>query len=215
MAKTNRTLACNRQNVNRCVTNEMAPLQCSNDWLVSSWHTQPVNLKRRAIRAAVVVSMASMFAFAQGAKTTGTVAPNLVEFRIPLEQPAGATWTWNRGETPDNDGEYTWQVAVPNAEGRYAFGFYLYKMPGSKPAHGDLQALLKAGQASVFKEDATGRGTLMPNAAIGVSAENDEIILRMTDAELIGTIFAAHPESATINTRGVGAKFEVVKIEYR
>jgi len=124
-------------------------------------------------------------------------------------------WNWNRAETPDNEGEYIWQVAVPSAAGRYTFGFYLYKLPGSRPAHGDLQALLKAGQASVFKEDASGRSTLMQRALVAVSTEDDDIVIRITDAELIHTIFAGHPETATINTRALGANFATVKIEYR
>ncbi|WP_348264501.1 hypothetical protein P8935_08190 [Telmatobacter sp. DSM 110680] len=152
--------------------------------------------------------------FAQEAKTVGTVSPNLVEFRIPLEQPANATWDWNRAETPDNDGEYTWQVAVSNGSSRYAFGFYLYKLPGSKPAHGDLHALFKAGQASVFKENTEGSGDMVQNAKVSVSTENDRIVLRIADAGLIHTIFAGRPESATVNTRAIGSNFEVVKIEY-
>ena len=167
-----------------------------------------------AIGATLAAFLGPMLSFAQNAKSVGIVAPNLVEFRIPLEQPAGATWNWNRTETPDNEGEYTWQVAVPSADGRYAFGFYLYKLPGSKPAHGDLQALLKAGQMSAFKEDSTGRGTSM-ESAIGVSPENDMIVIRMTDAKLIQTIFANHPETVTINTRALGANFETVTVEYR
>lgn len=153
---------------------------------------------------------------AQDAKATGKVAPNLVEFRIPLEQPASATWNWNRADTPDNEGEYIWQVAVPSGGGgRYAFGFYLYKLPGSRPAHGDFQALLKAGQASVFKEDADGRGTLIQHSAITASAENNWIVIRITDALLIRTVFGSRPETVTMNTRAIGADFATVKIEYR
>ena len=152
--------------------------------------------------------------FAQEAKTIGTVTPSLVEFRIPLEQPVKANWKWNRAETPDNGGEYTWQVAVPNGNGRYTFGFYLYKFPGSKPEHGDLHALFKAGQVSVFKEDAQGSGHIVQNAKVRVSTEDSRIVFRITDAELIHTIFAGHPDSATINTRGISSNFEVVKIEY-
>lgn len=155
-----------------------------------------------------------MLLFAQEAKTIGNVAPNLVEFKIPLEQPASATWNWNRPETLDNGGEYTWQVAVSNSGGRYSFGFYLYKFPGSKPAHGDLQTLFKAGQASVFKEDAQGTGDAIQNAKVSVSTEDGRIVLRITDPGLIHMIFASRPESATINTRAIGSNFEVVKIEY-
>lgn len=153
--------------------------------------------------------------FAQETKTIGAVTPNLAEFRIPLEQPASAKWDWNRAETPDNDDEYTWQVAVPNGSERYSFGFYLYKLPGSKPEHGSLQALFKAGQASVFKEDAQGQGDLVQNAKVSVSTENGRIVLRITDPDLIRTIFGRRPDNATINTRAIGSNFEVVKIEYR
>ena len=174
-----------------------------------------MKLRGIAVQATLVAFLGPVLSFAQNAKTIGFVAPNLVEFRIPLEQPASATWNWNRAETPDNDGEYTWQVAVPNADGRYSFGFYLYKLPGSKSAHGDLQALLKAGQTSVFREDSEGRGNEIQKAFVGVSTENDMIVIRITDAKLIQTIFRGHPETATINTRAIGANFETVKIEYR
>lgn len=145
---------------------------------------------------------------------TGTVTPNLVEFRIPLEQPADATWNWNRAETPENQCEYMWQVAVLNASGRYTFGFYLYKAPGAKPAQGELQALFKAGQASVFKDDARGAGGLIENAQVHVSAEDGRIVLRITDPDVIRTIFGDRPGTVTVNTRAIGANFEVVKVEY-
>ena len=156
-----------------------------------------------------------MFFFAQDSKTTGTVAPNLAEFKIPFEKPADGMWSWNRAETSDNDCEYMWQVAVPSRSGRYSFGFYLYKAPGSKPARGELQDLFKAGQASVFKEDAQGRGDLIDDAKVKVLAENGRIVLRLTDADLIRAIFASHPATVTINTRGIGSNFEIVKIDYR
>ena len=168
-----------------------------------------------AIHATVLAFLSPALSFAQNPKTAGIVAPNLVEFRIPLEQAAGATWNWNRAETPDNDGEYTWQVAVQVSGGRYSFGFYLYKMPGSKPAHGNLNALLKAGQMSVFKEDSAGRGTSIENAHVGVSTENNMIVIRITDGRLIQTIFGSHPETVTINTRSIGAHFETVTVDYR
>lgn len=174
-----------------------------------------MNLQGIAIRATVLAFLSPVLSPAQNAKTVGTVAPNLVEFKIPLEQTADATWNWNRAETHDNDGEYTWQVAVPNTGGRYSFGFYLYKLPGSKPAHGDLSALLKAGQMSVFREDSEGRGNEIQNASVLVSTENDMIVIRITDAKLIQTIFRSHPETVTINTRAIGTNFETVTVEYR
>ena len=108
-----------------------------------------------------------------------------------------------------------WQVAVPNGSGRYSFGFYLYKFPGSKPAHGPLQALLKAGQVSVFKENDESRGDLLQNAKINAAAEDGSVVFRITDAELIRTIFGNRPETVTINTRAIRASFEVVKVQYQ
>jgi hypothetical protein len=166
------------------------------------------------MRGILLVFLGLVPLFAQDAETIGTVEPNLVEFKIPLEQPPSATWNWNRIETPDNGGEYIWQVAVPNGSGRYSFGFYLYKFPGSKPARGPLQALFKAGQASVFKEDDQGRSDLLQNAKVNVSAENGRIVFRITDAELIRTIFGNRPKTVTINTRAIHASFEVVKVQY-
>ena len=49
---------------------------------------------------------------------------------------------------------------------------------------------------------------------MNASTENGRIVLRITDAGLIQTIFADRPENATINTRALGSNFEVVKIEY-
>ncbi|MFN7998766.1 MAG: hypothetical protein U0Q18_34400 [Bryobacteraceae bacterium] len=167
------------------------------------------------MRVIAIVLLSFVRLFAQDAKVIGAVAPNLAEFIIPLEQPASATWNWNRAETPDNGGEYIWQVSVPNSSGRYSFGFYLYKFPGSKPARGSLQGLLKAGQASVFMEDDQGHSDLVQNAKLSVSAEDDRIVLRIRDAEWIRTIFGKRPETATINTRAIGANFEVVKIQYQ
>ena len=163
-----------------------------------------------------VILLLLSVSFAQSAKSTGAVAPNHAEFTIPLEQPANATWFWNRPETPDNGGEYIWQVKAANGTRRFSFGFYKYKFPGSKPAQGVLQTLLKAGQASVFEEDAEGRGgAIVKNAKVEVSTENDRIVLRITDPNLIRVIFGGRPETVTINTRGLGANFEVVTVEYR
>lgn len=174
-----------------------------------------MNPQGKILFSTLILFLSPILLFAQKAKTIAIVTPRLAEFRIPIDRQSGPTWNWNRAETPDNEGEYTWQVAVPAAERRYSFGFYLYKLPGSKPAHGNLQDLLKAGQASVFREDAQGTGTLVQNAAIQVSAEGSWITIRISDGQLIHKIFGSHPESATINTRAIDAGFEVVKIEYR
>ena len=145
------------------------------------------------------------------AKTSVTVTRNLVEVRLPLEQQAGATWKWNRAETPDNGCEYMWQASVANGGAKYSFGFYLYKFPGAIPASGSLAGLIKAGQASVFRES----GDLVQNAVVKVSTEDGHVVLRISDRNLIQVMFGSRPETVTINTRAVGSNFEVVKVEYR
>lgn len=152
---------------------------------------------------------------AQDLKTVGVVTSSMAEFRIPLEQSADSTWKWNRAETADSEGEYIWQVAVPSGDGRYSFGLFLYKYPGSRPASGNLNSLIRAAQASVFKEDAAGQGTAIQRSAVEVSTENDRIVIRIVDPELIHTIFGSHPETATVNARSIASQFEVVKIKYR
>lgn len=152
-----------------------------------------------------------MSIFAHTAKTTATVAPNLVEIRISLEQSASAAWKWNRAETPDNGCEYMWQVSVANGGAKYSFGFYLYKFPGSKPAHGSLQTLIKAGQASVFRDG----GDLVQNAIVKAAIEEGKVVLSIADPNLIRAMFGNRPETVTMNTRAVGSNFEVVKVEYR
>jgi hypothetical protein len=178
-------------------------------------HTAFVDLNGNVLRAVLVLFLSPVFFFAQDTKTTGTVAPNIVEFKIPLEQPADAIWNWNRAEIQDNECEYMWQVAVPGGSGRYTFGFYLYKVPGSTTARGALQDLFNAGQASVFKEDAEDRGDMIDDANVKVSSENGRVVIRLTDANLIRTIFGSHPATVTINTREIGSNFETVKIDYR
>jgi hypothetical protein len=51
------------------------------------------------VRVILPLLLGVFVAFAQSARSTGIVAPNDAEFTIPLEQPANATWFWNRPET--------------------------------------------------------------------------------------------------------------------
>jgi hypothetical protein len=82
-----------------------------------------------------VVALTLVPLFAQSPKSTGTVTPTAAEFKIP-PQPANTVWTWNRADTPDNAGEYSWTVTAKSGTAQYSFGFYLYKLPGSREARG-------------------------------------------------------------------------------
>jgi hypothetical protein len=152
---------------------------------------------------------------AQSPKSTATVTATAAEFKIPLQQHADQVWTWNRADTPDNDNEYSWTVTARTGTAQYSFGFYLYKLPGSQEAHGPLQDLLNAGQNSVFKEDAEGRGELVKDAKVEVTAENGSILVRITNPELIRSIFSDRPRTVAIHARAPAADYEVVPVTYQ
>ena len=138
---------------------------------------------------------------AQSPQSTGTITATVAEFKIPFQPPANDVWTWNHADTPDNAGEYSWTVIAKNGTAQYSFGFYLYKLPGSREARGHIQDLLKAGQASVFKEDAEGRGEILPDAKVAVTVENSAIVVRITNPDLVRLIFRDLPDTAAIHSR--------------
>lgn len=151
----------------------------------------------------------------QSQKSTGMVSATTAEFKIPLQQHADQVWTWNRADTPDNDNEYAWTVTAKRGTAQYSFGFYLYKLPGSRESHGSLQELLKAGQNSVFKEDAEGHGELVTDARVEVAVENGSMLLRITNPELVRRIFGDHPATVAIHARTPAADYEVVPVTYQ
>jgi hypothetical protein len=143
------------------------------------------------------------------------VTSTVAEFKIPFKPPANNVWTWNRADTPDNAGEYSWTVTAKNGTAQYSFGFYFYKLPGSREARGHIQDLLKAGQASVFKDDAEGRGEILPDAKVAVTVENKAIAVRITNPDLVRLIFRDRPDTATIHSRTPAADYQIAWITYR
>ena len=162
-----------------------------------------------------VFALALIPLVAQSPKPTGTVTATAAEFRIPLQQPADGVWIWNRADTRDNEGEYSWTVTAKSGSGQYSFGFYLYKLPGSPEARGQLRDLLKAGQASVFREDAEGRGEMLPEAKVAVRAEGAAIMVRIIDPDLIRMIFRDRPQTVAIHSRTPAADYQIVRVTYR
>ena len=162
---------------------------------------------------AVVLTLVPLLA--QSPQSTGTVTATTAEFKIPFQPPANDVWTWNRADTPDNAAEYSWTVTAKNGTAQYSFGFYLYKLPGSREARGRIQDLLKAGQASVFKEDAEGRGEMLPDARVAITVENEAIVMRIANPDLVRLIFRDRPETAAIHSRSPAADYQIVRIAYR
>ena len=170
---------------------------------------------RMRILQIAVVAIAMVPLFAQSPKSTGTITATSAEFRIPLQRPANDAWTWNRADTPDGDLEYSWTVTAKSGSAQYSFGFYLYKFPGSRESRGQIQDLLKAGQASVFKEDAEGRGEILRDAKVSVTVEKGAIVVRITNSDLVRLIFRDRPETVAIHSRTPAADYQTVRVTYR
>ena len=169
----------------------------------------------RILRVAVVVFMLIPL-FAQSQKSTGTVTASGAEFRIPIQPPANGVWIWNRAETPENAIEYCWTVTVESGAAHYSFGVFLYKFPGSYEERGQIQDLIKAGQASVFKEAAEGQhGEIMPDAKVAVAVEKSAILIRITNSNLIRIIFGDRPKTVAIHSRSPEADYQVVPLTYQ
>jgi hypothetical protein len=156
---------------------------------------------------------------AQSQNPAGTVTAATAEFKIPLQRPANDIWTWNRADTPENANEFLWSVTAKSGTAQYSFGFFLYKSPGSREARGRLNDLLEAGQNSVFKEDAEGRGELLPDAKVEITVENEAnneaILVRITNPELVRLIFRDRPGTVDIHSRTPAANFAIVRVTYR
>jgi hypothetical protein len=166
------------------------------------------------IRQILAIALSLGPLFAQSPQPRGTVTATAAEFKIPFQPPANGVWIWNRADTPDNAGEYSWAVTAKNGTAQYSFGFYLYKLPGSRVTRGNIQDLLKAGQVSVFEEDAEGRGGMLPDAKVEVTVENSTIVVRITNPDLVRLIFRDHPDTAAIHSRTPAADYQVVRITY-
>ena len=173
---------------------------------------EPVGGRPLRILQFAVVALVLAPLFAQPPKSTGTVTATAAEFKIPLQRPTNGVWIWNRADTPDNASEYSWTVTAKNGTAQYSFGFYLYKFPGSREERGQVQDLLKAGQASVFKEDSEGRGEMLPDAKVAVTVEDAAILVRITNPGLVRLIFGGRPETVAIHSRTTTADFEIVRV---
>ena len=106
-------------------------------------------------------------------------------------------------------------MTAKSGSAQYSFGFYLHKYPGSREGRGQIQDLLRAGQASVFKEDSEGRGEMLPDARVAVTVENATIVVRITDPTLVSLIFRERPDTVAIHSRTPAAGYEIAHVNYR
>jgi hypothetical protein len=122
----------------------------------------------RAIILALVGSAAAAIAFGAEPRSTGVVTGLVAEFSIPVAHEG--PWRWARAKTRDNVLEFMWDLSVKSSDGEYQFGFSLFKFPGAAEGAGNLDELLRAGQASLWKIGPDGGCSLVEGAMVSATA---------------------------------------------
>lgn len=158
----------------------------------------------KSIRASLVFTLLFMCATlssysSSGQSTfTGTVSPIEAQFVLAISHRDG--FQWYRKDTRDNAREYRAEVLVHNGDKDYRFGFYLWKFPeNNRPKTGDLAALVKAGQSSLFLIKRGGGGQIVLDAGIRVKAQNDSLIISVEGRKNVERLFSSRPDKVTFN----------------
>jgi hypothetical protein len=162
------------------------------------------------MRACMIILVAAILSLpleARGADPdwTGTVSANAAEFSIPLAGPTNTRWNWYLNATSEDALEYQWGIRVRASDSEYEFGFLLFKFPGSSAATGSLEDLLKAGQATVWKNGSDGSSSAILDARVSVSARDGALLVRITDPAVVHRIFGGHPATARAVSKTPGA----------
>jgi hypothetical protein len=176
-----------------------------------------VTLSRLVLATALLIAPACRTSPSATPASPGTVVrPDLARFEIPLTSGGGESWTWYDANTPDETLEYQWQVRV-RGEPAHAFGYSLFKIPGAAPQRGDFAALLRAGQASVWRSDNDWRRMRATDAKPVVRIEDNRVIIELRDPAVIREVFAARPAEVEIMTQtpSRGPESVFVPVTYR
>ncbi len=169
----------------------------------------------RAIILALAGSAAAAIAFGAELRSTGVVTGLVAEFSIPVAHEG--PWRWARAKTRDNVLEFTWDVSVKGSDGEYQFGFSLFKFPGTAEGAGNLDELLRAGQASLWKMGPDGGGALVEGAMVSATVDAGRVVIRLSDPASVRLLFGDRPAVAKVLTRTPDRSPESheVSIEYR
>jgi hypothetical protein len=169
----------------------------------------------RAIILALVGSAAGAIAYGAELRSTGVVTGLVAEFSIPVAHEG--PWRWARAKTRDDVLEFTWDLSVQSSDGEYRFGFSLFKFPGTAEGAGNLDELLNAGQASLWKIGPDGGGSLVEGAMVSVTADAGRVVIRLSDPASVRLLFGNRPAVAKVLTRTPDSSPESheVSIEYR
>src|SRR4051812_12688849 len=149
-----------------------------------------------------------------GAQGTASVTPDRLRITIPVGRSTAAQWSWHDQATRDSEGEYSWQARIGD---QYSVGFQLFKFPGSAPALGSFEDLLKAGQSNVAELIPAGGGARETRPPGGgrvirgirphLSGEGDNLVVELTDKDVIAKLFATHPGLVVLETVSPYSKY--------
>ncbi len=113
-------------------------------------------------------------------------------FTFPIQP--GRHYQWSSGGL-----EYTWNVKVNNSGRNYEFGFYLFTPMGAMPGQsGDIHALLRAGQCTIWK--VTGQGLSgVEGATVECSVSDDEksLTIKLRETKSINALLSSRPKYVT------------------
>ena len=143
--------------------------------------------------AVVVATAAAAPANGQG---HAVVSPGAIRVTVPIGRRTESTWTWNHASTPDNVEEYRWQARIGT---RYAFGFSLFKRPGSLPQSGSFEDLLRAGQADTWSI-AGGSARVMRGVTPTLRGKADSLILELTHPLIVAEILRSDARQIVVES---------------
>jgi len=142
------------------------------------------------------------------AQATASVTADRVRIAIPVGRSTSAQWSWHSPATDDNAAEYAWQARIGD---QYLIGFQLFKFPDSKPATGSFADLLKAGQSDVAEITSMG-GRVIRGVTPALSGERDQLVVELTDKDIIAKLFASRPRTVVIETVSPYSKHRTVRV---
>jgi len=174
-----------------------------------------MNFLRAAVLALAWSVVAATPSLSAALKPVVVVTANSAEFSFPV--PHQDLWRWGRAKTPENALEYRWELNVRGRGGEYQFGFSLYRFPKSKEETGSLGALLKEGQASIWKLEPDGGASVVADATVSAMAGNGCVVIRLSDPASVRLLFGNRPTMAKALTRMPDRQDEsyAVSISYR
>ena len=138
------------------------------------------------------------------------VSPDTVRIVIPIGRSVQEAWRWGVADTPLGHAEYTWTATLAG-DTTYSIGFQLFKFFEGRPGTGTFDELLRAGQANVSVVIGP-RAQVIRTARPQLRGVDSLLVVELTDAALIETVFARRPQSAMIRTKSPDAEYRQQRV---